>query len=164
MLGIEDDESARRREEAEHKERMVREAEVMRLRYDTARQEWSERREEIQECINSVDGCIEILFPPEDEWTTQDANGREGPNKTADGTTEEAVVDNAENVKAESASENEEGAVEWEEDDTQQAQPQPNTPEPATASDSADLPAADEDDWEELYLRTGGSTRGERLK
>ena len=159
-LGIEDDESARRREEAEHKQRMEREAEVMRLRYDTARQEWNERRDEMQECIDSVDGCIEILFPPEEEWTVQAAeDGSGGANGPIGGTAEGAVIDNAEQVEDEGGSDNEVGAVEWEEDDTQQALPHTNAHLPAdTAADSTDPPPTDEDDWTEEYLRTGGST------
>ena len=156
VLGIEDDETARRREEEEHRQRLAREAEVTRLRYDTAREEWNERRGEMQECIDSVDGCIEILFPPEEEWTAQET---EANRTAADGTAEGAVVDSSEQAEGEAASDADEGAVEWEEDDTQQAEPKIDAKHSAdTAASNIEPPPADEDDWTDEYLRTGGST------
>ena len=160
VLGIEDDESVRRREEEGQNQRRVREAEVMRVRYDAARQEWNDRKAEMQECIDSVDGCVEILFPPEEEWTAEALEDSEQEaTQAAEGTVEAAVVDSAENAEGDEASDSEESAVEWEEDDTEQAQPLPDRQQPAdTATDSKNAPPADEDDWEDEYLRTGGST------
>ena len=155
-LGIEDDESARRREEAEHKQRSAKEAEVMRLRYDTARQEWNERKNEMQECINSVDGCIEMLFPPEEEWT---APGAETAPETGLSTSEGVVIDSAAEG-AQSASDTEGSTVEWEEDDTEQVEPASDALQPAdtTVDGSTGRPPDQEDDWEDEYLRTGGGT------
>ena len=149
VLGIEDDESVRRREEAEHKQRMEREAEVMRLRYDSASAEWNERRSEMQECIDTVDGCVEILFPPEEEWTAQEStDSKEKDDHTAEG----VVVDSAEDI-ARVDGVGADDAVEWEEDHTE---PHADTQQQSdTATDSTD-PLTD--DWEDEYLRTGGST------
>ena len=166
-LGMEDDAAVRKREAEAKRKKQDQHAAVLRVRFDRLREEWKEKKEEAERCIDTVDGCIDVLFPPEEEW--EDTVDREEEKDGSELGHEHAIIDSGVEEGKEAS---EDGEVDWEIDDDghSRSDPQPSAPtEAVTAEEDSrgegEARAAAEGDvggreggagWEDEYLRTGG--------
>ena len=167
-LGMEDDAAARRREVEEKRREEEKEAEVLRVRFDRLREQWKEKRREMERCIDTVDGCVDVLFPPEDEWEAAVVGDDE--KDSSEVVHEHAIIDSSTNEAKEAS---EDAGVEWEDDGddgSHASNPQPSSANDAVVAEESsrvEVEAPDEADgigeaeegdvgWEDGYLQTGG--------
>jgi hypothetical protein len=161
-MGREDEVTRGRRVEEEKRVEEKKEAEMLRVRFDKVREEWKEKRVEVEQCIATVEGCMAMLFPPEEDWVEMAVNERKEEQVRVD---EQVIVDRADDGDGVI-----EGSdVEWEEDDEIGQADGSNAGHPPAPSEVSgegdevkDSKGEDEDgsesaDWADEYLRSGGS-------
>ena len=164
-LGLEHVVAAQQREGDERKAAAAHEAEVLRVRFQRMREEWKKKKADVDDCIATIDGCVDVLFPPEDDWTAETAQA-ETEEKKREEVVEQVIIESGPQ-EAGSAASTASADVVWE-DDEDKEQKAPRAPEAGTVEANGQATSAavladddagqdEHEQWEDEFLRTGGS-------